>query len=533
MIGTTLGQYRIVLHLGNGSMGDVYRAVDELLDRDVALKVLRSELDHRGDLIDRFRSEARTLARLDHPNIARLWDLKDQPRLYMVMEYVNGETLLDRLARGGRLRWREAISFVTQLLTALQYAHGLGVVHRDIKPANVMVRPDGCVKVTDFGIARVLGEARATRIGHVIGTLAYMAPEQIRGEDVLPSADLYSTGVLLYELLTGRAPFAGGTDWELMQQHMHAEVPSLKPLATDVPAWLDDVIRRALGKAPEDRFESASAFRLELERLTATEPIERVTGTRLSPLPEVPRQPARPTREAPRPTPGSPGAPAHRPTAVPRQTAASAPASAFWRDLTWRHGVAGAALLTVLVGVPVAFIMWRAAPAKAPAPTPASPGPAVSATLPQARPFVPPAPAPPRAPAPPPGNPLANPPAVEARKFPVRQFEKISLVVADGDRTREQPVILRLGETAVGVRDRGSSRVLRSLPYDTVLAASYKQTEHSTLGVRTKRHWLTLRGAQGEFVLRLDKDNYEQVLQDLETRTTKIPRSFEALPVKK
>ncbi len=198
MVGQTLGQYFIELHLGSGNMGDVYRAIDVPLDRTVALKVLRPEWTTRHDLVERFRSEARTLAKLDHPNIARLWDFKETPQLFMVMEYVNGETLLERLGRGGRLRWREALSFMTQLLSALDYAHRRGVVHRDIKPGNVMVLPDDDVKVTDFGIARMLGTDRATVVGHIIGTLAYMAPEQIRGEDVTASADLYSTGIVLY-----------------------------------------------------------------------------------------------------------------------------------------------------------------------------------------------------------------------------------------------------------------------------------------------------------------------------------------------
>jgi len=284
IVGQTLGQYRIVKHLGEGAMGDVYHAVDELLDRDVALKMLRPALAHRHDLVARFRVEATTLAKLDHPNITHLLGLvKHEADLFMVMEYVNGETLSDIVQRGGPLRWREAVAWVGEVLAALEYAHGVGVVHRDIKPANVLIRRDGRVKVTDFGIARVLGSARSTREGHIIGTLEYIAPEQIRGEDATASADLYSTGVLLYEALTGRTPYSGSTDYDLMQQHINAPVPTVQPMSSDLPAWFDGVIARAMAKTPAERFASAGDFRRELVRLADAEPAAAIKGTVLGP----------------------------------------------------------------------------------------------------------------------------------------------------------------------------------------------------------------------------------------------------------
>ncbi|HEY7475771.1 MAG TPA: protein kinase [Vicinamibacterales bacterium] len=527
--GQTLGQYRVVRHLGSGSMGDVYHAVDEPLDRDVALKVVRAGLDQRTDLVDRFKSEARTLARLDHPHIARLYGLLEQPCLFMVMEFVRGETLLDRLSRFGPLRWREAVTAVSQVLEALEYAHRLGIVHRDIKPGNVMVRGDEWVKVTDFGIARVLGSERQTVYGHVIGTLAYMAPEQIRGDDVTASADLYSTGALLYELLTARTPFQSSSEWDLMQQHMQADVPAVQPLAGDVPRWMDDVVRRAMAKTPADRFESASAFRAELERLAAAEPLPNTPGTRFAPLPGPPAQPALPTRVGAALPTRAPAPPS------PQTPVANAP---VWQRLGWRGAVGGAAALIVIAGIPFAIGLWRRDPvierAAVSTSTPAQIASAPSFSSPPAgAPLVPPgAPvASPRAPVASPAVPPAVvPPGVEARKFPLLQFENVDLVVTENGRTREQPVILRLGETTLGVRDESTSNVLRSVPYDAVKSASYRQTEHSTFKIRTKRHWLTLRSDRGEFMLRLDKNNYESILAAIEERTIKVSRTID--PVK-
>ena len=282
MIGDTLGTYRLIEKLGEGGMGEVYRALDEMLDRDVALKMLRPELARRQATVDRFRAEAITLAKLDHPRIARIHGCsRHDDRWFIVMEFVRGETLLARLGRAGRLPWTEAVPIVCQLLDALEYAHRRGVVHRDMKPANVLMSADGAVKVTDFGIARVLDTERATRTGHIVGTLEYMSPEQVRGEEVDGRADLYAVGIVLFELLTGRVPFRGAAEYEVMLQHLNAAVPSLRGLA-DVPAWLDDVLQRALAKGLADRFPSAAAFQLAIEGRAAAEPAMRLKATRLA-----------------------------------------------------------------------------------------------------------------------------------------------------------------------------------------------------------------------------------------------------------
>jgi len=283
MIGQTLATYRLVEKLGEGGMGEVYRAIDEMLDRDVALKMLRPELARRQSTVDRFRAEAITLAKLDHPGIARIHGCsRHDDRWFIVMEFVRGETLLAQLARAGRLSWIEVVPIVCQLLDSLEYAHRRGVIHRDMKPANVLIGDEGRVKVTDFGIARVLGTERATRTGHIVGTLEYMSPEQVRGEEVDGRADLYAVGIVLYELLTGQVPFKGRAEFEVLTQHLHAPIPSVRALAPDVPAWFDEILRRALAKALDDRFPSASAFQLALEGYAATEPAMRTKATRLA-----------------------------------------------------------------------------------------------------------------------------------------------------------------------------------------------------------------------------------------------------------
>jgi eukaryotic-like serine/threonine-protein kinase len=282
MIGQTLGTYRLIEKLGEGGMGEVYRALDEMLDRDVALKMLKPELARRQATVDRFRAEAITLAKLDHPGIARIHGCsRHDDRWFIVMEFVRGETLLARLHRAGRLPWTEAVPIVCQLLDALEYAHRRGVIHRDMKPANVLMSTEGTVKVTDFGIARVLGTERATRTGHIVGTLEYMSPEQVRGEEVDGRADLYAVGILLHELLAGRVPFRGAAEYDVMRQHLTAPVPSLRGLP-DVPAWFDDILQRALAKGLADRFPSAAAFQVAIEGRAAAEPAMRVKATRLA-----------------------------------------------------------------------------------------------------------------------------------------------------------------------------------------------------------------------------------------------------------
>lgn len=401
MTTNSLGQYRIVECVGEGGMGAVYRATDEMLDREVAIKLMRPELAHRADLAERFRSEAVILARLDHPNIARLHGLaREGDQWFMVMEFVPGETLLRRLERGGRIHWTDAIRTMAQLLDALEYAHALGVVHRDVKPANLILRPDGRLKVTDFGIARVLGASRATRAGHVVGTLEYMAPEQIRGEDVDGRADIYAAGIVLYEMLAGVVPFTATSEYALMTAQLHAPVPSLQTLGGEVPADLDQHLARALAKGAADRFPTAAAFRAALEAVLASNPAAAIRPTRLAdtppprrshqttvpmPLSAEPNTPVAPTRlaEASPPTRlAPPPVPATRlavgvqgaapPVAAPAATRPAAASPLDWLSANWRRTVAAVAVVAIAVSAAVGLNHFRRPPAQD-APLPARP----------------------------------------------------------------------------------------------------------------------------------------------------------------
>ncbi|MCU0636913.1 MAG: protein kinase, partial [Gemmatimonadaceae bacterium] len=266
MIGTTIGNYRIVERLGDGGMGAVFRAIDEMLDREVAIKVLRPELARNAALIERFRQEAIALARLNHPRIATLHGLERHDASFlMIMEYVRGETLEAIVQRSGRLSWARAAELCAATLDALDHAHDKGVVHRDIKPANIMLATSGALKVMDFGIARLMGKSRQTQIGHAVGTPMYMAPEQLRGEEVDGRTDLYAAGAVLFELVTGRMAFEADSDYALMMRQLNDPPPAASSIVRDVPSVIDDIIQRAMAKRREDRFPHASAFREALE----------------------------------------------------------------------------------------------------------------------------------------------------------------------------------------------------------------------------------------------------------------------------
>jgi serine/threonine-protein kinase len=262
VIGSTIQNYRILRELGTGAMGAVYEAVDTFVERPVAIKMLRAEIARQPDLIERFRSEAVTLARLSHPNIALLYNFfREGDDYYMVMEFVPGQPLENIIRHGGNLEPAYAVRIMGQTLEGLAHAHNMGVLHRDIKPANILVTQDGRVKVTDFGIARVLGSSRMTRHGRIIGTLEYIAPERIRGDEADPRSDLYSAGVVLYEMLTQRLPFTGSTDYDLIKAHLEQEPPALSAvLGSAIPGEWDEIVRRAMAKSAGERFQTAQEF---------------------------------------------------------------------------------------------------------------------------------------------------------------------------------------------------------------------------------------------------------------------------------
>lgn len=260
MIGTTIEHYRITARLGGGGMGDVYRAIDLELDREVAIKCVRADLTDIEDVTRRFRAEARTLARLSHRNIATVFRFfaKDD-QLFLVMEYIAGNHF-GTMLQAGALHHTQALQLLRQALDGLGYAHRQKVVHRDIKPGNLMVDASGTVKVLDFGIAHLLDTTRMTRTGSVIGTPAYMAPEQALGKAVDARTDLYSLGIVLYEMLTGDLPFQANSDFELMRAHVEAQPRALSDLSPEVPRTVQQAIHRVLAKDSAERFQTAEEF---------------------------------------------------------------------------------------------------------------------------------------------------------------------------------------------------------------------------------------------------------------------------------
>lgn len=254
-------------------MGTVYRAVDETLHRDVAIKVLNSELND-PEVAKRFRAEAITVARLSHPGIATIYELFEHDGQWlMVMEFVKGETLERIVERAGPLTAERASELVMQALAALAHAHSLGVVHRDLKPANLMLTESGTVKIMDFGIARVSGSEHLTNAGFMMGTPAYMAPEQVLGQEVDARADLYAIGVVIYRLTTGRLPFKGVTPFALAQSQVNDPPTPIRTARQGLPEWLEQVIAVALAKSPGDRFQSAQEFHATLQRCLAGLPM--------------------------------------------------------------------------------------------------------------------------------------------------------------------------------------------------------------------------------------------------------------------
>ena len=262
MIGQVIGTYKIQRKLGEGGMGAVYMGVDTMLDREVAIKALRPELARQTAIVERFRSEAVTLAKLNHPNIATLYSLFRQgDELYMVLEYVRGETLDQILARRGALPTEEVIPVFCQILDGINHAHEYGIIHRDIKPANMMLTESGVLKVLDFGIARLLGTNRMTRAGNIIGTLEYMAPEQVKGLETDARSDTYALGMMLYEVLTGRTPFDTENEFELMRLQTENLPPLPRSIVPSIPESVEDAIMRSIQKDPEERFQTAGDFR--------------------------------------------------------------------------------------------------------------------------------------------------------------------------------------------------------------------------------------------------------------------------------
>jgi hypothetical protein len=529
MIGKTVGKYKIIEKLGRGGMGTVFKAVDETLDREVAVKAVNAGALEE-EALKRFRAEAMMLAKLNHPRIATVYELtRSDDELLMVMEFVAGETFEALVARTGALPVERAIALCMQVLDALGHAHEAGIVHRDLKPANLMVTRSGDVKVMDFGIARVLGTEHLTTDGFMMGTPAYMAPEQVRAGEIDRRADLYSVGVVLYRLVTGRLPFKADTAFAMIQSQLSDPPTPLREVRPDLPEWLEVVLTRALSKLPDDRYQSAALFREALEA--------GLGGASATSLKRVPVELAE-TMLAKTPTalprPASTPAPAPPQTPAPRTPPAEATVTLRKPQLA----MAGVLLLVLVGAVAVlAYVALRrpfpinALPQGSTAAAPAPPEPA-----PPAEPVAPPAPDQPaaveaaatpdtppaaavpatpepgsatrpapkpsasaraagdkskaaaKAPAPLPAEEAAPPlaalpsgaapaPLVETPVVTVT-FTDVKALVPDGDGAKEADVSFALEGSALVVRRLPDKAVVKSVPYSAIQSAIYVEAKN-------------------------------------------------------
>ena len=264
------GRYRLLERIGGGGMAEVYLAEDELLARQVAVKILRAQFTDDANFVSRFRQEARAAARLSHPNIVSIFDVGCAADThYIVMEYVAGETLKDLIRREGRLEFRRAVEIGLQIAAALKHAHDNKIIHCDIKPHNILINPDGIAKVTDFGIARAISSQTATQVAGVLGSVHYLSPEQARGYSVDSQSDLYSLGVVLYEMLSGAPPFDAATPIAIAMKHLQEEPRALSEIRPDTPEPLRDLVQKAMAKKPANRYGSAAEMIRDAEQLLA------------------------------------------------------------------------------------------------------------------------------------------------------------------------------------------------------------------------------------------------------------------------
>ena len=294
MIGTLLnGRYRLDEKIGSGGMSTVYRAFDETLERWVAVKLMHRDLSTDAHQLERFRREARAVARLSHPHVVTVIDAgEDDGHPYIVFEYIEGETLKDRIRRVGPLPVDEAVAYAIEIGRALMAAHAERLVHRDVKPQNVLINYDGRAKVTDFGIARSLEAHGLTATGRVLGTTDYVSPEQALGEPVTEQSDIYSLGVCLYEMLAGEVPFGGESQVTVAMQHVRDPLPDIQELRPEVSASLAAVLERATAKETQNRYATVQEMVHELEQALAIEAARagHTTGEGTSVLQQLPEE---------------------------------------------------------------------------------------------------------------------------------------------------------------------------------------------------------------------------------------------------
>ena len=265
--GSVIGnRYKIQEKIGNGGMATVYKALDQILNRYVAVKVLREEFTTDEEFIKRFNAEAQSAARLIHPNIVSVYDVGQEYNIYyIVMELIQGKTLKQIIEEDGHLSWKWAVNIAIQIASALEMAHKNNIIHRDIKPHNIMITEDGVAKVTDFGIAKAVSNSTITAFGTTLGSVHYFSPEHARGGYTDSKSDLYSLGVVMYEMVTGKVPFDADTPVSIALKHMQEEpVPPIK-VNKEIPFAVNQIILKAMKKDPNERYQNASEMIKDLK----------------------------------------------------------------------------------------------------------------------------------------------------------------------------------------------------------------------------------------------------------------------------
>jgi serine/threonine protein kinase len=496
MPGEKIGQYRVLERLGAGGMGHVYRAVDEMLGREAALKIIATPEE---DGAARLRSEAAALARLSHPGIATVYELiEDDGQLVLAMELVRGRTLQQILEQVGVFSPRQAADVCMQTLAVLEHAHAAGIVHRDLKPGNLMLTDSGAIKIMDFGIAHAHDSLGLTNAGAMIGTPAYMAPEQVLGQPIDARTDVYAMGVVLFRLVTAALPFKGDTPFEMTQSQVNDAPAKATDVRADLPAWVEEILARALAKQPADRFQSAGEFQAALANAIAIETPQPAATAAV----EVTEVMVRPELSLP------PAVPASRPTATWQTAAAVAVLAAG----TW-------------------FTTSGASPVRPPEPAASSPVQIASVEPPAAMPVstLPVAIA--RKPA---TKPAPSPVATVPTRAPV-SFTGAKMIAVNGSRISTSDVVLLLSDTEVSIHSQDDSGAPTVLPYRGIVKATYAQgrdpkwdaglsapagrVDVPGIGILSRtRHWLVLQGPDRYVILRLDGVDRADVMRAFEER---------------
>lgn len=350
-ISGNIGPYEVRRLLGKGGMGAVYLAADRALDRMVAIKMLPLRLAEEPEIVERFQREARALAKLRHPNLMHIYTVgQHEGRPYFAMEYVKGSTLSAVIAKTGRMPPPQVAHVAAEVMSALDKVHEAGIVHRDIKPGNVMVDEDGRAILMDFGLARQAQDAPLTADHTVLGTPNYMSPEQAEGKKLDARADIYSLGIVIYEMLAGAPPFHGKTSFEILRQHIESSVPAPSELHPDIPEAFDLVVARAVAKSPDDRYGDVRQMAADLAQVYPSATLARLVhaaGTEPTVLMSRQGETFESTIRLTRP-------------------AQSAPAA---RSRRWLK--AGAIAAAVVLAGPLLWSIFRPGPGPAPAPAPA------------------------------------------------------------------------------------------------------------------------------------------------------------------